>query len=146
MTLPPLRIPAIIVSPVFSFPWVVKAMMVSWNASRSQDAQSVHDIFMILPILDIIIFPIRLLFFVGVSGLYGLRSILFLDTPKDTIYQSMWWFNQCRCAVIDRSITVHIISQVSYRAQHWRQSTSRGSVPDFNACYAQLWFEHACCS
>ena len=34
------------------------------------------------PILDIIIFPIRLLFFVGVSGLYGLRSFFFRHAQR----------------------------------------------------------------
>ena len=74
-------------------------------------------------ILDIIIFPIKLLFFFG-----GIRSISFSDTPKDTIYQSMWG---CKESSTDLSQCMDCTSQVSCRVQPWvRQSKSGGLIAD----------------
>lgn len=83
-------------------------------------------------ILDIIIFPIKLLFFLG-----GIRSISFSDTPKDTIYQSMWG---CKESSTDLSQCMDCTSQVSCRVQPWvRQSKSGGLIADIMTSKMVVW-------
>lgn len=82
-------------------------------------------------ILDIIIFPIKLLFFFG----GGIQSISFSDTPKDTIYQSMWG---CKESSTDLSQCMDCTSQVSCRVQH--RVTSKKVIWNLMIIKLSPWF------